>query len=103
MLTQRASSSHALREVTHVVGTHLPLQSTVKEDNERRFKSNNLFEKSQTKKPLSAIESGCVENILNGRNSFRNTTSLRWYNPDQVLRVSKSHFDLSLMKGTPSG
>ncbi|GMB08783.1 hypothetical protein B1no1_14930 [Thermolongibacillus altinsuensis] len=31
------------------------------------------------------------------------STSLRWYNPDQVLRVSKAHFDLSLSKGPPSG
>jgi len=31
------------------------------------------------------------------------STSLRWYYPDQVLRVSKAHFDLSLSEGTPSG
>jgi hypothetical protein len=31
------------------------------------------------------------------------STSLRWYDPDQVLRVSKAHFDLSLSKGPPSG
>jgi hypothetical protein len=34
---------------------------------------------------------------------LRHSTSLRWYYPDQVLRVSKAHFDLSLSKGPPSG
>jgi hypothetical protein len=41
--------------------------------------------------------------MTNDGQPFHTSTSLRWYDPDQVLRVSKAHFDLSLSKGTPSG
>lgn len=45
------------------------------------------------------------DGIENRENDLRprSYSSLRWYYPDQVLRVSKAHFDLSLSKGPPSG
>jgi hypothetical protein len=45
-------------------------------------------------------KSGSIGNVYT---QVPSSTSLRWCQPDQVQRVLKSHFNLSLFEGTPSG